>query len=354
MTDERWDISLFESGEEPKPEDHQKVTMPLQAVSLAGPSSSLVLDSGPSESSETLQVHGAEDVHSKVTTPVNVSQMFGGASSSMGLAESSVDEVLSQVVGVLGLSDVSGSIPVMSVNHSDRCMMWGVGISDDKIQRVGWVRQGLLKFADVEQDEYSVQLNGLEVSALHCGADITLMGFAHGELFYLDHKAQMMGGLYAQEHSVPIIALCYFESYRSCFFVNAEGQVFVCKSIGEGNQIRKIKRRIHAGTRHLLYNKMTRDFAWFAPEALYSGDLKGEPHRVMAIQKPALARFSPDGTLLYVLTQDNVLEVYRWDVEPQLVYEKRLFSHVVALTVSHDCECLGLIVQGTDVILEHF
>lgn len=331
MSEDRLDLSLFETGEQELPEAaeysadvHTKKTLP---VSMSGYLTAESL--GIQDEIDAYRNRKSASESSDDTTPREKKHLGTMTRSEPGLHPSTSREV------------------VLTGIETDATTMWSVGVERAEVKAVAWQRKNMLHFVDASKTEYLVELADLQATAIRTSPSRSLIGFDHGELYCLDHETQTMTCLYTQVHGQSISAIYYYEAHQSCFFVTVLGTVYICRSIDDGNRVRRLKQQIHPNTRLFLLDVTTQEFIWFAADGgVYSSDLRGAAREVLRLDgEPRHAVFSSDGSLLYILDQNHVLSIYSWVGDNRCLYQKPIQGEVVDLFVDHQNNAYGVFVE---------
>ena len=342
MSEDRLDLSLFFSGEHELPDleaqdIHTKKTLPVKSLSGLLTAEELGLAEFARKHRET-----------------QVSELSGAIASEMTQEAKSGPKHLGSISSLKGKALSETRQGLVDDVDTDGASLWSPGNRDRRVVSLVWKTRETLNFLDASLMEYAVDLDGLEVTSMANSPDRALIGFAHGEVYVLDHDTQVMELVYQQVRREEITAVLDYKTHPSCLFVTASGAAYICKSIYEPDQIRRVRQKVAPNTRHIALHHSTKEFVWSANDGqVFAGNLI-EPERVvLRLERPVRRMcFSADEGLLYIVDDRDLLSVYSWVGDHRCLYQKTICGDIVALFVDDHNALYGIGVEGKQVFVD--
>lgn len=314
MTDDRLDLRLFESGE-------------YEAVAPK-----------------------ADDVHTRKTLPLAMSARDMFMSSEQGLLHDSED-----------LPPTSSGDPTMdskgSVRIASAIDMRGVGVlalasRGDALIHLVWQGRDGVHMLRADGSTSAIETLA-RVTALHSVEHMVLVGCENGEFYHMDVDTLMMHRLHAQSRGEAITSIEVLDDRQTCVFVCASGRIYIRRDVEGPARVRRLKRILGADIKVLLWHAITKEFVWIDDGAILSGDLLGAPRQIDArVDSIVQGVFSDDGSLLYLLSDTQILFVYSWVGDCRRLFQKKVDAHVVGMFVSDANILYGVFAQEDGVMIK--
>ena len=312
MTDDRLDLRLFESGEHEtvKPED---------------------------------------DVHTRRTLPMDARQILRAAS--LGVFQDGVQSTRA-VQNPVEEEGADEFVRIDSMVNVKGAQVMAVASDEEALKHLIWQGPDALNVLRADGSTFAIDVEPA-VCSLKTSRHAVLVGCLNGELYHLNLNTLRMTCLYAQVRRQPITAVEFFDDHQSCLFVSSEGTVYVCRDLDNASRVRRLKRSIGRDVRLMLLHHATNEFVWIEDQDLFSGDLIHTTRRVDTLPGPiSRGVFSPDGSLLYLLSQDHTLFVYSWVGDCRCLYQKQVDPLVSDLFISATNTVHGVLVRGHRVMVK--